>query len=986
MTDDNNVKNTSNKNTNKNSTRKSNRVHKNKNRTKKKKDKHIHNQIGCRVLYSNVDNGINNKKGEILSRIDKSKPNIIGFTEIYPKGRNYIDNEPFEIPNYDIFINKNPRRGVALYIDSALGAIAEDTLNNHSFEESVWCSFQSNDNEKIIIGCIYKSPNTSDHNQQLLQDLLNSDKIQKYDKVCIMGDFNFPKLLWDGTDTSNQEFIESTRDAYLIQKVKNPTRDREAQKSNILDLVFVNDDDLIGNIDHEDPFGKSDHHVLVFDMNINSSIEDEERTYRYNLGKGKYKEMRETMQEINWENIKDMNLNDMWNEFKTSINITMKSFIPKIKVNNKRKMQPTWMNKKALRKIKKKHKLFKRFLTTKSGYHYTKYITARNKCKKEIKKAKKNNEKKIADMSKTDPKLFWKYVQEQTKTRQGIGILKGKDGKLYTDDKDRADILNDFFASVFTKEDDLNIPHLDESSRSQGISISDLRVTPEEVEKKLKELNPAKAQGPDGIPPKVLKELSKEIAIPLSLIFNKSLELGKIPDDWKTAVVTAIYKKKGSKNEPGNYRPVSLTCVLCKVLESFVRDKVVEHFTSNNLYAKCQHGFRKQRSCISQLLEVMEDFSLFIEQGNNIDIIYLDFKKAFDTVPHKRLLEKIKSYGILGNIYNWIEDFLSNRTQKVRVNNQYSRESPVQSGIPQGSILGPILFTIFINDLPDGIKSICKIFADDTKIYNDSNSYPDIQEDIVHLQNWSEKWKLFFNISKCKIMHIGNKDDQSRENYFMFDGQTKITIEECDQEKDLGVIFDETLIFDKHINSAINKANKMLGLIKRTFNYLNRETFLKLYKSMVRPHLEYGNIVWHPLYKRQSSSIEKVQRRATKILKECKNMTYPQRLNYLNLHTLKGRRLRGDLIEMYKIFNGLTDLDKDKMFKPATVDFTRNSESKVQQIHYKKKIRENVFSIRITPLWNKLPNTLKHAPSTNTFKNRLDGHDILQERFFEYDE
>ena len=221
----------------------------------------------------------------------------------------------------------------------------------------------------------------------------------------------------------------------------------------------------------------------------------------------------------------------------------------------------------------------------------------------------------------------------------------------------------------------------------------------------------------------------------------------------------------------------------------------------------------------------MEDFSLFIEQGNNIDIIYLDFKKAFDTVPHKRLLEKIKSYGILGNIYNWIEDFLSNRTQKVRVNNQYSRESPVQSGIPQGSILGPILFTIFINDLPDGIKSICKIFADDTKIYNDSNSYPDIQEDIVHLQNWSEKWKLFFNISKCKIMHIGNKDDQSRENYFMFDGQTKITIEECDQEKDLGVIFDETLIFDKHINSAINKANKMLGLIKRTFNYLNRETF-----------------------------------------------------------------------------------------------------------------------------------------------------------------
>ena len=162
-------------------------------------------------------------------------------------------------------------------------------------------------------------------------------------------------------------------------------------------------------------------------------------------------------------------------------------------------------------------------------------------------------------------------------------------------------------------------------------------------------------------------------------------------------------------------------------------------------------------------------------------------------------------------------------------------------------------------------------------------------------------------------MHIGTKDYQPRENYFMFDGQTIITIEECDQEKDLGVTFDETLIFDKHINNAINKANKMLGLIKRTFNYLNKETFLKLYKSMVRPHLEYGNIVWHPLYKRQSSAIEKVQRRATKILRECQNMSYPQRLNYLNLFTLKGRRLRGDLIEMYiKITNSLTDLDRKK--------------------------------------------------------------------------
>jgi len=270
------------------------------------------------------------------------------------------------------------------------------------------------------------------------------------------------------------------------------------------------------------------------------------------------------------------------------------------------------------------------------------------------------------------------------------------------------------------------------------------------------------------------------------------------------------------------------------------------------------------------LLEVMEDFSLFIEEGCNIDIIYLDFRKAFDTVPHKRLLEKIKSYGINGKLYDWIKDFLTQRTQKVRVNNQLSKETVVNSGIPQGSILGPILFTIFINDLPEGLKSICKIFADDTKIYDNSDNSKNIQTDILHLQSWSEKWKLYFNVSKCKVMHIGTKENKPRENYFMNDMNKKINIEKCEEEKDIGVIFDEKLLFDKHMDSSINKANRMLGVIKRTFSFINKDTFLKLYKSMVRPHLEYGNIIWHPLLKRQSSAIEKVQRRATKLLKECR--------------------------------------------------------------------------------------------------------------------
>ena len=405
-------------------------------------------------------------------------------------------------------------------------------------------------------------------------------------------------------------------------------------------------------------------------------------------------------------------------------------------------------------------------------------------------------------------------------------------------------------------------------------------------------------------------------------------------------------------------------------MESILRDVIVSHFNDNHLYAECQHGFRKRRSCITQLLEVIEDLTQILDSKEPIDIVYLDFRKAFDTVPHERLLNKLQAYGIVGNVSRWIRQFLIGRCQSVHVGKEKSQKASVKSGIPQGSILGPILFTIFINDLPNCVLSTCKIFADDTKIFNTTDNHKILQNDLTNLQEWSDLWNLYFNIEKCKVLHIGNNNPCV--DYTMKCKDTTFRLQECREEKDLGVTFDRTMLFDSHIQKSINKANQMIGLIKRTFCYLTSDIFVKLYKALVRPHLEYGNIIWYPHLKRQSSAIEKVQRRATRLLRECRGMSYTERLRYLNLHSLKGRRIRGDLIETYKLYNGLTDLEWSKFFSQSGYESTRRSDGKIFIQHCNTNTRKFVFSNRVATNWNNLPSNTKNAPTTNSFKNLLD--------------
>ena len=279
------------------------------------------------------------------------------------------------------------------------------------------------------------------------------------------------------------------------------------------------------------------------------------------------------------------------------------------------------------------------------------------------------------------------------------------------------------------------------------------------MREKLLGLDPTKAAGPDEIPPSMLKALADELCIPLAIIFRKSLNEGVVPEDWRTAHIIPVFKK-GSNAKAGNYRPISLTSVIGKVLERIIKEQITEHLDRHNLIYDTQHGFRKGRSCTTNLLVYLEDITKLIDDGTPVDAVYLDLAKAFDTVPHRRLIAKIKAHGVEDKALHWIQAWLADRKQKVITQGAESSWKDVTSSVVQGSVLGPLCFSMYMNDLQSRVskKAIVSKFADDTKLIHPvatSEDIDEMQEDINHLQNWAEDWQMRYNADKCGVMHFG---------------------------------------------------------------------------------------------------------------------------------------------------------------------------------------------------------------------------------------
>jgi len=935
------------------------------------------NEMKLDVMYTNID-CITNKKAEFLAIIDETHPDIIVTTETKPKNpRFHMTKTDLHVDGYNLFTNVEEEgvRGIAVHTKNDLNVMEPNTvLLQDSASEVQPIEIKLRNNDKLLLIAVYRSPNSTPENNEKINTLIRNINTLGYSHILIVGDFNHPEIQWSegaGNTQSNKneafKFLEATNDAYLYQHICEATRHQLRQESNVLDLLLTNEGDMISDLIMRPPIGKSDHVVLNFKINCYANrTQYKNETCQYN--KGDYDKMREELS-LDWQEILGkLNVEDCWEVFSGKVAESANRNVPKVS-SRKKKRKLSWRDREVNKKMNKKQKLWKKYCESRTKEDYIKYTRARNQVRWATRKAVKTYEKEKARNIKGNAKIFWKYVNSKSKVRQGIPDL--EDGSsVAQSDTEKAELLNKFFVSTFTKEDLQHIPIPTE--RHYNEEITDIDICFEEVQQRLKNLNPNKAMGPDNVHPRVLKELADTLAVPLQILYVKTVQEGKLPDAWKTANVTPIYKK-GCKKSPGNYRPVSLTSVVGKILEGLIRDAIVKHMKVNNLFTPHQHGFLPGRSTTTQMLECLDEWTEWLDRGTPVDAVYLDFRKAFDSVPIKRLLAKIQSYGITGNLLNWIESFLSGRRQRVCVNGEKSEWAEVTSGVPQGSVLGPVLFTIFVNDMPEIVQSKLKLFADDTKLYRSVVQREEcnkLQRDLQVLQDWAIKWQLSFHPMKCTVIRLGKGHPDYT--YSMLDNETRTLLEFTQQEKDLGITVDKELSFSKHISNICNKANQIAGLIWRTFAYVDKEVFLLLYKSLIRPQLEYGAPAWSPYTWKLALDLERVQKRATKRVPGLRSLPYEERLKALNLPTLVYRRLRGDLINTYKFLHGIYDTSCP--FELNTSTRTRGHCLRIKRQASKSNRRSHFFCIRVVSWWNNLPEPVVTSPSVNCFKERLDNH------------
>ena len=690
---------------------------------------------------------------------------------------------------------------------------------------------------------------------------------------------------------------------------------------------------------------------------MNSSPRPADPSLQLNYNKMDKEGFRALLSSIDWTTeLGGLSAENMWSVIKSHLHKAIETAVPRMKSKTKR--QPMWMNKDTVQTIRRKKRAYKIYSCTQDTDDLRRYKTLIKDTKKKVRKSKVEFEKSLTNSS--EKQKFYNYVASRSKVKEYIGTIKDSQGKEITDSKEKAELLSSFFSKVLTKEND-NIPNLS-CHLPQGDRLKTVYFSPERVNEAIQRSKDSLSAGPDGIPSRVYKVAGDIMAYPLSVLFNTSMSSGVVPEDWKLANIKPIFKK-GTRASASNYRPISLTSVACRIMERCIKGDLMRHLEKNNLINESQHGFRSGKSTLTNLLEYTEAVTEAVDKGYEVHAIYFDFKKAFDKVPHKKLLMKVQASGIQGYLLEWLTAWLSRRKQRVCVHNEYSEWVNVISSVPQGSVLGPLLFLIYINDLGNDVRSTLSLFADDTKVFRTIKTAEDreiLQEDIDSMTLWCKVWQMEFNISKCHVLSFGSRASSPKYNL------AGNSLSCADYEKDVGVLVPSNLKFHEQCATAIAKANSVLGLIKRAFHSRDQVTIINAFKTYVLPHLDFCVQIWAPGNKSWQDKLERVQKRALRLIPSLSGLDYQTKLEKTGLLSLCDRRKMFDLVEMYK------RTKKGVVRYQINSKNTRSAENKLLEVpKFRLDIRKNSFSVRASQEWNQIPKPLRDSETLFMFKKNI---------------
>jgi hypothetical protein len=827
---------------------------------------------------------------------------------------------------------------------------------------------------KYIFLIVYRPPNAGNEFVNNLAQVLKNVKTAGYGNICVFGDFNMPNTKWDSLTSPNNVELKVCQvldDYNLIQSNNCPSRQGS---DNILDIILSTSTNSFQNIHTTISNVDTDHLQLNFELRLKHSIKlfphnnINEVTFRqiYVFKEANYDELNYHLVLANLNDIvinHSSDLNLAWYKWKNKVIDILDKLIPKKLIKNNR--SPPWIDGDVINLSNKKETARQKAKKTgkQSDWEHYKKISNNLKNLVNIKHKTFLNDS-IQDLD-VNPKKFWGIVSSKNKKGAIPDKVKLDNAEAILP-KDKAELFNKFFFSQFNNND-YTCP---DQPIFANLNLGHITVTEHEVLTIIKGLSTNKAMGADGLGPIFYKNCASAIVPSLTLLFNLSLLSGIIPTEWKTANIVPIHKK-GSKDNIKNYRPISLLCTVGKILEKVVHNHVYS-IIKEDIFIN-QHGFMSGKSTCTQLVEFYNKIHQNFDNNIQTDVIYLDLSKAFDHVPHKLLLFKLSKIGINNNLLNWFSNYLSHRKQRVVIEGHNSNLVSVLSGVPQGSILGPLLFTIYINDmatyLTDSPENLF-LYADDSKLLSPINSLNDcllLQQKLNNLLTWSDQWGMTFNPTKCFVMSFARKM-KIIYNYCI-NNTVLLRTSSC---TDLGLIISDNLRWDNHIKYIVGKAGQRLGLVKRCVGYdCSIQVKLTCYTSLIRPILEYGSVIWSCHTKKLLVQVESIQRRSLKYVLNDYSNDYYFRLRNCNLLPLSYRREYLDLVFIYNWLHELNNVNLDISFVNRNVRQTRHAPDMLSLANVQTTtcLFNCYYHNRIVNSWNSLPYVIRETELTSSGKN-----------------